>query len=178
MDQRKWARIMIPYLPKLCSDGQLAHLMRIPLTCHYQWPHGRRRQRVARRQWQRWSQAAARGLGQPPDGHWSSLALSSCQQYPPLYCHTTVQWWQRKRRALTRFGFTVGKLSFPDYNENFKSKKRSWNWRCTKLKVVLFTNVLNDVTAAALFLVFFLQLVAEKKTSKQWSCDVIKNVLT
>ena len=63
------------------------------------------------------------GLGQPPDGHWSSLALSSCQQYPPLYCHTTVQWRQRKRRALTRFGFTVGKLSFPDHNENFKSKK-------------------------------------------------------
>ena len=30
MDQRKWARIMIPYLPKLCSDGQLAHLMRDP----------------------------------------------------------------------------------------------------------------------------------------------------
>ena len=30
MDQRKWAKIMIPYLPKLCSDGQLAHLMRDP----------------------------------------------------------------------------------------------------------------------------------------------------
>ena len=30
MDQRKWAKIMIPYLSKLCSDGQLAHLMRDP----------------------------------------------------------------------------------------------------------------------------------------------------